>query len=66
MGGQRWDKDRNLHADANETVHGSRGQCMDGSNWLKIETGFAGTAVEDRESVFLYVLESNTTKSSLH
>lgn len=39
---------------------------MDGSNWLKIETGFAGTAVEDRESVFLYVLESNTTKSSLH
>ena len=36
-------------------VHGNRGQCMDGNNWLRIGTGFAGTAVEDKVNVFICV-----------
>lgn len=46
-------------------VHGNRSQRMDGNNWLRIGTGFAGTAVEDIRSVCLHVLKGNITKSSL-
>lgn len=28
---------------------------MDGNNWLRIGTGFAGTAVEDKVNVFICV-----------
>lgn len=47
-------------------VHGSRGQCMHGIDWLRTGTGFAGTAVEAIRSMCLYVLEGKATKSSLH
>lgn len=38
---------------------------MDGSNSLRIGTGFAGTAVEDIRSVCLCVLEGDATKLGL-